>query len=364
MKNRIIHRMLYLLIGVFTFGTVMPVFARDGRLLIRQKGLFERNDTLFVQLDILFSGQVIGDLYALKLVPFLQSDTKRMDLPYVLINGKLRAAFFEREKALTYGQVTEKEPIYAYITQRGTAEQQEISYDMRIPFRPWMASARLGLKHIRRDCCSDHLLTLKMLDGDIALSTVKRISFPRRSSKVAYENMVDFLTMPIDAARIQSKYLTAYLDYPRGSMEVSGDYAFNGQELDRLRKEMTPLLRDSLSTLRRLVVTGCASPEGSYASNEQLAKGRAEGFKRYLIKTYELLDHTLFEVNHIAEDWDGLLRLLEKADIPAKEEVIGIIRTKGVFEGREKQLMDLKGGVPYREMMKKLFPQLRRIELR
>lgn len=38
-----------------------------------------------------------------------------------------------------------------------------------------------------------------------------------------------------------------------------------------------------------------------------------------------------------------------------------MISGTGIFEGRERDLMVLRGGVPYREMSARLFPLLRRI---
>ena len=39
-----------------------------------------------------------------------------------------------------------------------------------------------------------------------------------------------------------------------------------------------------------------------------------------------------------------------------------IVRNVGVYEGRERMLMELSGGVPYRRLLVLGFPQLRRIE--
>ena len=48
--------------------------------------------------------------------------------------------------------------------------------------------------------------------------------------------------------------------------------------------------------------------------------------------------------------------------MPQKEQVLRIIETIDVFDGREKTLMELNGGIPYRWMLKEIFPKLRRVE--
>jgi tetratricopeptide (TPR) repeat protein len=49
--------------------------------------------------------------------------------------------------------------------------------------------------------------------------------------------------------------------------------------------------------------------------------------------------------------------------MPCKQEVLSIIDGVGIFNGREKKLMDLAGGDPYRHMLRVLYPPLRRMEM-
>ena len=64
------------------------------------------------------------------------------------------------------------------------------------------------------------------------------------------------------------------------------------------------------------------------------------------------------------EDWEGLREAVGRSDMKAKDEVLDIIDTYDIFDGREKLLMDLRGGNPYRYMLEHIFPPLRRMEMR
>ena len=65
------------------------------------------------------------------------------------------------------------------------------------------------------------------------------------------------------------------------------------------------------------------------------------------------------------EDWDRLVEFIQKdPKVENRERVLEIIRTVDIFDGREKQLMDLNGGRPYLYMLENLFPLLRRSEYR
>ena len=55
--------------------------------------------------------------------------------------------------------------------------------------------------------------------------------------------------------------------------------------------------------------------------------------------------------------------LLQSEQPPYADAALSIIRNVGIFNGREKQLMELRGGAPYRDMLRHFFPRLRRLEV-
>ena len=59
------------------------------------------------------------------------------------------------------------------------------------------------------------------------------------------------------------------------------------------------------------------------------------------------------------ENWDGLVKALDTFEMDYKEEVLDIITNIPIEKGRETKLMQLRGGVPYRFMLKHIFPSLR-----
>ncbi len=66
-----------------------------------------------------------------------------------------------------------------------------------------------------------------------------------------------------------------------------------------------------------------------------------------------------------ARDWGRVCaEAVGRSDMKAKDEVLDIIDTYDIFDGREKLLMDLRGGDPYRYMLEHIFPPLRRMEMR
>lgn len=82
------------------------------------------------------------------------------------------------------------------------------------------------------------------------------------------------------------------------------------------------------------------------------------------MKRYGLPSSLIVSVNGMGEDWDGLRSAVEESDMPEKAEILSIIDGYGIFEGRELQLLNMRGGQPYRRMLRELFPPLRRVEVK
>jgi len=154
--------------------------------------------------------------------------------------------------------------------------------------------------------------------------------------------------------------VTLYVDYPRGGSRVDPSYGNNYAELRKAENMLVPLLGDPDIHIKEIRITGYASPDGAYYDNEALSKARSLGFRAYLTRSYGLQDYP-FRTAWVAEDWEGLRRLVKGK--PYEAAVHFIIDNYGIFEGRERYLMDLQGRVPYRDMLENLFPKLRRIEV-
>ena len=161
-----------------------------------------------------------------------------------------------------------------------------------------------------------------------------------------------------------NKSMSCFLTYPQGGAKVLPSFGDNAEELAKLDSFIRQVFRDSLIYVDSIRLSGYCSIEGSYKYNDQLAKSRAIGFRSYLDERYALSSHYPVGTSWVAEDWDALYAMIEDSDMPYRNQVLSIIDHTGIFEGREKALMDLAGGAPYKYMMKEFFPALRRVEIR
>lgn len=115
---------------------------------------------------------------------------------------------------------------------------------------------------------------------------------------------------------------------------------------------------DESASVKKIVIVGMSSPEGSFATNSAIAMRRAQALKQYLMQ-HTHLDNDAFELINGEEDWDGLRRMVEDSDMASRNEVINIIDTYQVITQRKNRLVQLESGKPYRYMRDNFFPELR-----
>ena len=111
---------------------------------------------------------------------------------------------------------------------------------------------------------------------------------------------------------------------------------------------------DPNASLKRIMIAGYASPEGTLAGNTALAQRRAESFRDYLLKNpRHAARRSLFELYNGREDWDGLRKMVAESDMEYRQEVLDIIDAYAIEqEERKTKLKQLADGKPYAYMLK------------
>lgn len=178
-----------------------------------------------------------------------------------------------------------------------------------------------------------------------------------------YESNVTFLEPHPEERKERTEHLTIRLTYPVNRSEVLSDFEQNATELARIDRVLRPMVQDG-HTYRICSghIVGYASPEDTYAHNLRLSERRADGMRQWLVGHYGLCPDSL-TVHGAGEDWTSLRTLVSHSNMRYRDEVLSIIDGYGIWAGREKRLMDLRGGEPYKYMLRNFFPPLRRMEL-
>lgn len=160
----------------------------------------------------------------------------------------------------------------------------------------------------------------------------------------------------VDSARIY---------YRLGYRYVDTSLRDNGTVLKNLCTRIEQTLNDQ--TLERVVIYSYTSPDGSNKANTALAARRADSLESWILRNTPL-PAPMLEKNSGGIAWDLLRDAVSKSEMQYKAEVLRILDNTPVWvfdsnnrvvSSRKKELMDLKGGIPYRYMYEHLFPDLR-----
>ena len=364
-------------------GVLLTAEAWAGRTLTLGSHVFTQGDSLHIELLLNLSDAKAGNAEAYLFTPVLRGAGRLQELPAVVVSGRRRARADQRQQAL------QPSPGYLppYRTLYTRNRKDSIIYKVSVAYSPWMEHASLVLMRERRDCCRMKMLGVEPVITDLALTspfhvpqgqTVIPQAIVERSENAAnrqetqsrpdcmpcaeYAAMVTYLTPDMETQKHRSESATLYIDYPTGVYDVRREFHNNRPELEKLDRLMRPLTKGNLANISSISICGYASPDGIYKDNEILASNRARCFKEYMRATYAP-GYDLYKVSSVPEDWDGLVELLQRHPMNHGDEVLSLIARTGIFEGREKQLMDMHGGTVYRELLKSYFPQLRRIRI-
>lgn len=139
---------------------------------------------------------------------------------------------------------------------------------------------------------------------------------------------------------------------------VDPHYLSNASRLRLLDSLLAkPLLMTHLDSLG---ITAYASPDGNPLYNARLAGERAKSIQSYLLDRYPFLANRPFDVRSVAENWEGLKMMVEAdKEVPAREEVLAILREESNPVLREYKLRQLNEGTTWRYIERKLMKYLR-----
>lgn len=340
-------------------------------------------DSLCVAMSLDLSRVKAGKAEAYRFTPVLRGGGKLLELPAVVVSGVRRTRADRRKQMLE----PEEGYISPYRVLHKADRRDRVDYRITLAYNSWMQHASLVLMREERDCCRMKILGIETLLADLNLkvssgiiqeevvisqqvaekqvSGIDRSSTQNRPSCLPCAEctaMVTYLTPDMEVEKHRSESTTLYIDYPTGGYDVRREFLNNQAELYKLDSLLHPLTEGNLTRISGISICGYASPDGKYEDNEKLASSRARCFKEYMCSRYGL-EQSLFQVTSVPEDWDELIKLLNRYPMAHSDELLSLIARVGIFEGREKQLMEMRGGSVYRKLLKDYFPRLRRIRV-
>lgn len=333
MMNKIAQLCCALLAFVAT-GAQAQVSLLDGRVKILNLDAAHNKDLLFVTMDIDIEKIGLTSNREVFLTPVLRTPTDSLQLPAMLVAGRNRYYHHLRN-----GLSKETAALYR------EGEQKSIAYRVSLPYEKWMETAALHVDSRTCGCCgepvgrsSGHLMTF---------------DFVPRVFKPAFV----YISPAGEAHKIRAVQGSAYIDFPVNKVEIYEDYRRNPAELEKIRKTIDLVKNDPDTRITSILIKGYASPEGSYAGNERLAKGRTKTLTAYVRKLYDF-PASLMESAWEAEDWLGLRSWVEHSELEHRDGILAIIDSALAPDSKESEI---RKNYPeeYARLAKEVYPGLR-----
>ena len=141
--------------------------------------------------------------------------------------------------------------------------------------------------------------------------------------------------------------------------EIDSTLADNRSELDAIVGKLDSIRNNLGMEISRIVLTGYASPEGSYANNDRLAAARTESLKQFISSAFPLPDGVV-EVSHVAEDWEGLRNAILSSELDNRAGLLEIVDSHRAPDAKERLLRARKAS--WTRISAEMLPALRRTE--
>ncbi|MCD7938446.1 MAG: DUF3868 domain-containing protein [Tannerellaceae bacterium] len=310
--------------------------------------LVQRNDSMYLRMNIDYTNLEVYRNQSLVFTPVLVGSGRRMEYPSVMLNGKVRQKAWKRAEVLDDETRMNMKNYYAIVDASGNSRNNRtITYLAALPYEDWMQGGRIDLIEQIEGCGkSMDLVVENIINAHVNTYNWKAIAAYSRPAS--------------EEVKRRGDRFEAYLEFVVARTEIRPDFHNNRAELTQLEGELAKIQNDKNLSVTHIAISGFASPEGSVALNDRLSEGRAEALLNYLSGKFHF-PRDVYSVQKGGEDWEKLEQLVEQStNLPAKSEILNIIKTTADPTQRQAKLTQLQGGVPYRQLLSEYYPKLRR----
>ena len=322
----------------------------SGDIGIEPVRLEQSGDFLYIDMNFILKDVKVRTAHGVDFIPQLVAPANTYNLQKVSVKGKDEYLAYERRLSLMSAKEKRKHVAPYLVKKSNKRTNDTIRYRYVLPYESWMADAKLN---VQRDECGCGESTLMSVQPVIDQVTLERILSP-----YIVNPHFAYVEPKVEVVKSREIQAECFLDFEVNKINIRPEYMNNPRELAKIRVMIDDLKLDPSIKVNRLDIIGYASPEGTLATNKRLSEGRAMALRDYLASRYDF-PRNQYHIIFGGENWDGLIDALETLDMDYKNEMLDIIQDIPIEKGRETKLMQLRGGVPYRYLLKNVFPSLR-----
>ena len=355
--------MAALLIAACTPGRAQEFYR--GEMFVTSQHFSMEDDRLNVEIAVDFEGLKMPADEALTLTPVLRGEGHEQELPSVLINGSEKQKVYQREKAFAGGG--KASPIPAVVIRNDAGASRAFKYTVGVPYREWMQQAVMVMRSQECACHGKKGQVYEDLITDCIRLPKTRISPRDDGTDARYLAMVNFVEPAPDKDTLHT--MNGSIPYYEPGIDRKGGKQLgelteakrNTEVYYRLRDVLHDILQDPGTEIVRVKLTGYGAPAGNVKKNEVDAAVQSLHLKEYL-RENRLTRGAPLEVSWVPEDWDSIASLVRQSGMMFRDATLDLINNVDVSKGRERMIMALADGNPYKYLADKIFPGVMRVE--
>lgn len=306
-----------------------------GQIPVQNLAVSKQEGKLFISMDLDISAFRQKSNREVFITPVLTWKDKVVELPSVLIAGRNRY----------YRHLRNNTAATDWFYRSG--KHDKVEYRVVVSYEKWMDRAMLDAVSSTCGCLDESLA-----EGSTPLRKLRLEKRVPPSFVPAYAYI-----RPKAEPKINRIEGSAYIDFPVNRTEIYPGYRRNPEELKSILATIDAVKNDTDTRILSISIKGYASPEGSYANNIRLAKGRTATLKEYVRRQYHFSD-SLFTTAYEPEDWAGLERFVASSQLENKEGIMDLIHSDLSPDFKERKI---KSAYPsdYAYLLREVYPGLR-----
>ena len=350
---------------------VMALQIEQVTVVAKMRSIPERNGRVVLDFILTLPKELLGKSRSVVITPVLHKPDESVPLEDLVIRGGRFSLLQERD----YWQYE------TYVERfRPDTVGREAAFARFVKF-PYPEDARLDSlvegrssvtyyysQEVKTDETSKKMLVT--LQGQVLAVDDSAYRLPP-SDTLSYvvSSMISFVdTLPRYRIKVIDKFVTVedrnYIQFFVGDTRVVDTLGDNRRQLDKITDLMRQIVEQEEFWVDTITLTAAASPEGSYAANNILARGRAQALKRYLVRRYGRSIDTMLTVRWVAEDWPELTnRIRTDRNIVNRDAILELIAAEKNPDRRE-QAIRKRFPQEYAYIRSVIYPQLRAVNFR
>nr|QJR98281.1 hypothetical protein Muribac2_050 [uncultured Muribaculaceae bacterium] len=228
-----------------------------------------------------------------------------------------------------------------------SGDKETYSYYANVPYESWMEKGELEMVSEIDGCCGDGLA--EPSGNDL-------MAFDFRNKEIV--PVFAYVKPMGEIEKLRNVEGKAYIDFPVNKTVIYPDYRSNPKELAEIKRTIDEVSNDKDVNITSLTIKGFASPEGPYANNERLAKGRTQALVKYVGDLYSFPKSVLHS-EWEAEDWNGLAERLLNSKIDNKDAILAIVNDGNMAPDARDAELKKRFPEQYAYMLAEIYPSLR-----